>query len=116
MANLKTKMQDDAKAIFLNTGEFSETITYIPHNGSAKTINAIIVREQLQPGQEDAGRILRDQYEIYISTDADDGVAVVTKGQDAVQFPKIPGGTNSTWMVLDILGVDDGMYHLLVGL
>jgi len=115
MANLKTKMQDDAATVFLNTDEFSEPVTYTPHNGSAKTINAVIVREQLQPGQEDAGRILRDQYEIYISTDADDGVAVVTKGKDTVQFPKIPGGTDSTWVVLDILGADDGMWRLSAG-
>jgi len=112
--SFKDNLATDANNVFLNTNEFAEDITYTPKGGSPKSIKAIIVRSRLDTGGEDAGRILRKQAEIYIANDATIGVDSIDKGDDKVQFPEIPGGSNITWAVLDILRTGK-MWHLLVG-
>jgi hypothetical protein len=112
--SLKAQLPEDSKRIFLNSDEFAEEITYAPKAGSPKTIKAIVVRQRLDSGSEDQGRILRNQAEIYIANDATGGVTSVDKGDDEASFPEIPGGSSVSWVVIDILGTDDGMWHLLL--
>lgn len=111
----KTQMATDAINCFLNTNELAESITYTPKNGAAKSIKAIIIRNRLDSGGEDSGRILRYQGEVFVANDATNGVTSVNKGDDEVSFPEVIGGSSISWVVLDILGMDDGMWHLLVG-
>ncbi len=112
---LKTQMSSDAIKVYLNSDEFAEVITYTPKGGSAKSIKAVIVRNRLEAGTEDAGRILRNQCEVYIANDATDGVTSVDKGDDILQFPEQVGGSNISWVVEDIISKSGGMWHLLVG-
>jgi len=112
--SFKDNLASDVDKVFLNKDEFAEEVIYTPKGGSPKTIRAIIVRSRLDSGGEDAGRILRKQCEVYIANDATNGVASIDKGDDKIQFPEIPGGSNATWIVLDILRTGK-MWHLLVG-
>ncbi|MBI3991445.1 MAG: hypothetical protein HY350_04765 [Candidatus Omnitrophica bacterium] len=110
----KSQMAVDAINSFLNTDEFGETIAYTPKDGVAKSIKALIIRNRLDRGIEDSGRILHNQAEIYIANDATTGITSVNKGFDEVSFPEIIGGSSISWSVIDILSMDDGLWRLLV--
>ena len=112
--SFKDLLLEDVKNCLLNTNEFAESITYTPKNGSPKTIKAIIVRSRLEPGGEDTGRILRNQCEVYIANDATDGVTSVDKGDDQLQFPELVGGSDITWVAIDIISKNEGLWRLLV--
>lgn len=111
---LKSKIQEDAKIAFLNSDEFAEMITYTPNGGSPKAIKALVVRERLQADGPDQGRVLNRQAEIYVANDAVEGIASVDKGNDSVSFPVFLDGSAVSWQVVELLGKDDGMWHLAV--
>ena len=111
--SFKTQLAQDA-GVFLNPGEFAETILYTPKNGTAKSIKAVIERKRINPAGEDVGRILVNQSEIYIANDAVAGVSAVNKGGDIVSFAETIGGAAIDWIVADILDHDEGLWHLLV--
>ena len=111
---LKSKLPEDAKAAFLNGDEFAESITYTPNGGSPKVIKALVVRERLQADGPDQGRVLNRQAEIYIANHATDGVTSVDKGNDTVLFPVFIEGSAVSWRVVEVLGKDEGMWHLAV--
>lgn len=110
----KENLAQDAAKTFLNSNEFAEDITYTPKGGTAKTIKAIVNRKRIDPAYEDAGRILLNQSEIFIANDEASGVASVNKGGDLVSFAEVIGGALIEWVVVDILGQDEGMWHLLL--
>ena len=111
--SFKTQLSQDA-GVFLNPGEFAETILYTPKNGTAKSIKAVIDRKRINPAAEDVGRTLVNQSEIFVAFGADAGVSAVNKGGDIVSFPVNLGGTPIDWAVIDILGQDECLWHLLV--
>ena len=111
--SFKTQLAQDA-GVFLNPGEFAETILYTPKNGTAKSIKAVIERKRINPAGEDVGRILVNQSEIYIANDATVGVSAVNKGGDIVSFSENLAGTPIDWAVIDIIGQDECLWHLLV--
>lgn len=111
---LKTKMQADAVQTFLNTDEFAETITYTPYGGTNKSIKALVDRKRLEPMTETSGRFLSNTAEVMIANHATYGVTSVAKGYDKVIMEKSPGGDSQTWLVIDVMASDDGMWHLLV--
>lgn len=112
--SFKDNLKNDAVNIFLTPDEFAEQIQYTPKGGSPKTIKAVINRKRLTPGGEESGRILQNQIEIFIANDATYGVDSIKKGGDEVSFPEIVGGIDVNFVVVDILGEDQGMWHLLV--
>lgn len=111
---LKSQMGDDAVNLFLNTGEFAESIVYTPSGSAPKTINAVIVRKRLDADQQDEGHLLENQCEVYVANHAVSGVDSVAKGKDILSFPEQPGGAPVDWFVEDVIEKDDGMWHLVV--
>lgn len=111
--SLKTQIVQDA-ALFLNPGEFAEAVTYTPKNGTPKAVAAVIDRKRISPSAEDVGRVLANQCEIYLSRDAVSGIPSVNKGGDTISFPENIGGLSINWAVIDIIGQDEGIWHLLV--
>lgn len=100
--------------VFLNTNEFGEQIIYTPKGGTAKTIPALVDRQRITPAGEDTGRALLNQVEIVIANDAENGVISINKGGDVASLPERVGGTAISWAVVDILGQDEGVWHLLL--
>lgn len=113
--SFKGNVASDVEKVILNKDEFAEDVVYTPKGGSPKTIRAIIVRGRLDSGAEDSGRTLRKQCEVHIANNVLTGVTLVNKGSDTLQFSEVIGGSNVTWVVLDILRQDFAMWHLLVG-
>ena len=112
--SFKDNLKRDALNCFLTPDEFAEVIQYTPKNGSPKSIKAVINRKRLNPGGEESGRTVQNQTEIFIANDATYGVSSINKGGDEVLFPEVIGGIDVNFVVVDILGEDQGMWHLLV--
>jgi hypothetical protein len=110
----KDQIKSDALNVFLNTGEFAETVSYTPKGGSAKTIKAVVNRERPDPAAEVSNRAYFNQLEIMIANDATNGIAAINKDGDTVSLPLRPGGVAVTFTVKDILSSDDGMWHLIL--
>lgn len=111
---LKDQMALDAKAVFLNSGEFAEEITYTPAGGTAKLIRAVIVRKELSPSDEVNGRSLKNQVEVYISTDPLEGISFINRRDDRITLSDVEGISKEA-RINDILGKDEGLWHLLIG-
>ena len=112
--SLKSQLAQDMVNSFLNSYEFAEDITYTPKNSTAKSIKAVINRKRINPAAEDVGRVLVNQGEIFIAKDDTAGVSSINRGGDIVSFAENVGGVVTDWAVIDILGQDEGMWHLLV--
>ena len=112
--SFKDNLKRDALNCFLTPDEFAEVIQYTPKNGSPKSIKAVINRKRLNPGGEESGRTLQNQIEIFIANDSTYGVASINKCGDEILFPEVIGGIDVNFIVVDILGEDQGMWHLLV--
>jgi hypothetical protein len=112
--SFKDQLKQDMANSFLNSYEFAEDITYTPKNGTPKSIKAVINRKRLNPAAEDIGRVLTNQGEIFLANHSTGGVVAVNKGGDVVSFPDSVGGSPVDWAVIDVLGQDEGMWHLLV--
>jgi hypothetical protein len=114
--SFKDQIKNDAVNCFLNGNEFAEDVFYTPQGGTERVIKAIVERRRLTPAGEDSNRVLVDSVEIMIARDAVYGVAVITKGMNAdeVVLPEVIGGPGVHFFVADILGQDDGMWHLLL--
>jgi hypothetical protein len=110
----KDGLAQDAGKVFLNSSEFAEDAVYTPKGGTPLTIKAVINRRRLDPAFEDTGRTLLNQAEIFIANDAAAGVTSINKGGDTVSFSETIGGAAISWVVVDILNQDEGMWHLLV--
>lgn len=111
---LKSQLSQDAISVFLNTDEFAEEVTYTPYGGTPSNIKAIIDRPRIRPAGLDAGGTLVNDIEIHIANHATYGVTSIKKGFDSVVLQRVVGGDNEIFKVIDILGQDEGMWHLLV--
>jgi len=112
--SFKDQLALDAKAVFLNGGEFAEEIIYTPSVGAAKPIKAVVVRKDLTPADENVGRSLKNQAEMFISTDSTEGVSAINQKDDRITLADVEGVSKEA-RINDILGKDDGLWRLLVG-
>ncbi len=110
----RDQLKSDGLNTFLNTGEFAESIKYTPYGGAQKTISAIVDRQRNDTAPETAGRDMIHQMEIWMSNDPTHGISTINRGGDKVILPGVMGGADQTYVVVDILGSDDGMWHLLI--
>lgn len=110
----KADLLTDVKQVFLGgNDEFDESVTYTPGVGSAKSINALVVRDSLEPVKETAGRSLRNQAEVIIANDATAGVATIDKTRDKITLNDREE-TSRKARIVEIIGSDDGVWHLRV--
>jgi len=112
--SFKDQLSQDSIITFLNSDEFAEEITYIPSVGPPKIIKAVIVREGLEPSSENASRSLRKQADVYIANDETDGVIAIDKKDDRITLNDVEGIARET-RINEVLGNDEGIWHLLVG-
>lgn len=102
---LKTQMADDAPAVFLNTDEFAETVTYTPSGGSGRSIKAIVELNVASIVTSQDGQTHADRATLYASRNASTGIPSPSHDD---QFT-ISG---NTWKVVDIPAQDDAMVAL----
>jgi len=112
--SFKDIIKSDAINTILNEDELAVEIIYTPLDQDAKTIKAIVVRELIEPGSEDQGRMLQKQAEIHIANDVDDGVSSVNINGDMVSFPVRIGDDAVDWAVIEVVKKDSGLWQLKV--
>lgn len=83
---LREQMQADVAAVFLNTDEHAELITYRPARGEPREIAAIVNEDVLSPGQEG---LLEREHSFYILA-ARDGTTGIDSPQagDTISFTR----------------------------
>ncbi len=108
---LKEQIAIDGKAVFLNTDEFAEEITYRYPDTTEITIPAIIIRERLNMNDENVGRSLKKQAELYI---AKEDIASIDKQNDKIILNDTDG-TSRTARIQETLSDDEEMWHVIVG-
>lgn len=92
---LKTQIESDVSAVFLETDDFAETVTYIPKGGKDRSVKAIVDRS-VRPVQDQFG-IWQDRVaEVLVSKDATDGIAAIPEyGSSLVTSDLADGETYS---------------------
>lgn len=112
--SFKDQMKQDAQTVFMNSGEFAEEITYTPAGQQAKILRAVVIRKTLEPGDENSGRTLRNQAEVYISCDTENGIVEINRSDDRITLTDIEGTVQES-RISEILDNSGGMWHLLAG-
>jgi hypothetical protein len=94
--------------------DFGETITYTPYQSSPITIQALINRNVITgiPGLTGATSY---KHEVEIANDPTYGRTSINKGKDSVTMNNVVGGTTETFVVLQIVENDAGMFRLGIG-
>ena len=110
--SFKDNLKADART-FLNTDEFAESLTYIPHGGMAKVIKAVVTRERIDPASGNFGRSLKNEAEVYIMNDDTEGVTAIDKTNDRVILKELDGDEKEA-RITEILSGDEGIWHIRV--
>ncbi len=116
---LRDMIADDATAVFLADGEFSETVTYYPHRfygatqRQPRTIKAVVSREQVANFAEDVVTVL-PMFEVHVANDSTNGISSdeIDTGGDQIEFPARDGKTAKRFSILRITTQDHGMLVL----
>jgi hypothetical protein len=116
---LRDAIASDATAVFLNSDDFAESVTYHPHRfyGSAlrspRAIKAVVIREQVDNFAEDVVTVL-PRFEVHVANDATNGISSteIDTGGDQLEFPARDGKAAERRAILKITTQDNGMLVL----
>lgn len=117
--SLSDQLLIDASAVFCNTSDFAELVTYRPHRfyGDAerpvRTISGVVIREQLSVFSEDGDTILA-VYQVHVANDSDVGIASseIDLGGDQIEFPPREGMASERRSIVKMSEHDPGMLVL----
>lgn len=109
--SLRTTIANDATAVFCNTSDFAETITYSPYGGSPRSIAAVVMREQAQEFAPDGGTTSLPVWQICVANDGATGVgsAEINVGRDKLTFPPRDNENPVAKTITSIIFQDHGM-------
>ena len=87
-----------------------EVITYVPHNGTAKQLKAIVERRPLQPEQAGGYQYQLSTIEVTFPRDATNGMLAVQEGKDKIQMkPHTQDTQTREYLVSKIVKEDAGL-------
>jgi hypothetical protein len=117
---LRDAIEADSLKVFLNLGEFAETVTYYPHKafGQAvrppRTIRAVVFREDLVTLGEDDGQTVVPQFTVHVKNDSVEGISSteIDLGADQLEFPRRDGKPPEKRSILRMIDQDHGMLVL----
>lgn len=108
---------DDATAVFLNTDEFAEAVTYYPHihpgqaTRASRSISAVVEREQIQAVGQDGNATVLPLWMVHVANDSTNGIASdeLDTGGDQIGFPPRDGETAERRTITRLITQDHGM-------
>ena len=118
---LRDMIEADATEVFLNTGEFAESVTYKPRikptgdtRDETRSISAVVFREQMTTIDEDGGETIAPMFLVHVANDSTDGISSdeLDLGGDKITFPVRDGLTASDRTVTRLVTIDNGMLVL----
>ncbi len=80
MTTLREQIQADVGGVLLNTDDFGETCTYLPKDGPARSIVAI-VEESGELLDDSGGVVFADSAHVFVSRDSTDGINAPQLGE-----------------------------------
>lgn len=87
-----------------------ELVTYLPHDGTAKTFKAIVERRPLQPEQAGGYQYHLSTIEVTFPRDATHGVLTVLEGKDKIRMKQyLHEAQAREYTVAKILKEDPGL-------
>lgn len=107
---LRDTIASDAYTVFTSTDDFAEVITYLPRHGSARSINAVVIRESML----EADGIVMPAWTVNVANDATRGIASdeLDLGGDQLSLPPRDGEAATTRTIQHIILQDHGMLVL----
>lgn len=116
---LRSQIEADVSAVFLNTNDFAETVTYHPHAyygataRAARSISAVVIREQIRVVSENGDTVL-PVYEVHVENDSVTGISSdeLDLGGDQIALPPRDGKTAERKTITQLLTQDHGMLVL----
>jgi len=111
---LHDMIQSDAETVFCNANDFAEPVTYYARHGSARSINAVVVRETLAAFTEDGGDSVLPVFEIHVINDSATGISSdeLNLGGDSIEFAVRVGQDVSKRSITKLTIHDEGMLVL----
>lgn len=105
---LAERITADGKGLFLDTDDFAESVTYVPHNYAGetvrvnRTINAVVIRHSVH------------LFEVHVANDVLLGITSteIDVGRDQLSFAKRTGGTAAERTIQRMPTHDEGMLVL----
>ncbi len=118
--SLRDVIADDAVSVFGNTSDFAESVTYYPHRfygeaaRAARTINAIVMREQISAVSQDGGDTVLAVWQVHVANDSTYGISSeeLDLGGDQIELPPRDGEAAAKKTVTQLLIQDHGMLVL----
>ena len=106
-------IQADATTVFCNTDDFAEEVTYYPRTGTARTVDAIVIREALAVLTEDGDAVI-PLFEIHVANTETRGITSeeLNLGGDRIEFAVRVGGALTRRTITKLVGHDEGMLIL----
>lgn len=89
--SLAAQISDDVAAVFLQTDDFGEQVTYIPKTGKTRTITAVISQRDRGTRDERYHKQQANQATLFVARSETTGVADPQLG-DAFSLPGDPAG------------------------
>jgi hypothetical protein len=116
---LRDAITADAATVFCNVSDFAEAVVYHPHRfvtdslRPSRTINAVVIREQVAAYQNDVETIL-PVFEVHVANDAVTGISSeeLDTGGDQIEFPARDGQTAERRTIVRLTTQDHGMLVL----
>lgn len=111
--SLHDMIESDALDVFCNVNDFAESVTYYSRSGSARAIDAVVVREQLAILAEDGDAVV-PVFEIHVANSCVDGIASdeLNLGGDMIEFAVRVGEPVERRSITRLLSHDEGMLVL----
>lgn len=105
---LRATIESDATAVFTSTDDFAEEVTYQPDGGSSRAIDAVVIRESVQPYGE---ATILPVWQVHVANDSTNGIASdeINVGRDQIALPPRDGETAVSKTITMIVLQDHGM-------
>ena len=117
---VKDALLNDAKKFLLDVETFAESVTYYPHvdyggTASSRTINAMVVRNQIQTFDADGGEVIVPSFDVYVANDPVSGISAneINTGGDQIALPVREGKTAEKRSIMHLVNQDHGMLQIM---
>lgn len=113
---LREQIETDATAVFMNTDDFAEVVTYHPHRfygdslREPRSIKAVVMREQIALLSEDSVTNA-PMFEVHVANDSVNGISSeeLDTGGDQIEFAPRDGKTAERRTITRLITQDHGV-------
>lgn len=111
---LKDMMAEDALNVFCNVSDFAETVVYYPRSGTPRSIDAVVIRDQITAVAEDGNQTNLATWRVHVANDTTLGISSteLDTGGDMISLSPRDGQQPKRKSILQLLLQDNAMLVL----